>query len=107
MWTSTTMSFFDSLVTFSIGFSIVFICLISLALFIIIASKIINIVESSVNKKENNTVNNIETKKTNEVVSSHKMTEEDNELLAVIIGSISEEMKEPIDNFKIVNIKEL
>ncbi len=107
MWTSTTMSFFDSLVTFSIGFSIVFICLISLALFIIIASKIINVVESSVNKKENNTVNNIETKKTNEVVSSNKMTEEDNELLAVIIGSISEEMKEPIDNFKIVNIKEL
>lgn len=107
MWPYTTMSFFDSLVTFSIGFSIVFICLISLALFIIIASKIINIVESSISSKSDNTANNIENKKNNEVITSNKATEEDNELLAVIIGSISEEMKEPIDNFKIVNIKEL
>ena len=43
MWTSNTMTFGESIVTFLIGFSIVFVALIALALFIIISSKVINL----------------------------------------------------------------
>ena len=43
MWTSDTMTFGESIITFLIGFSIVFVALIALALFIIISSKVINL----------------------------------------------------------------
>ena len=43
MWTSNTMTFWESIMTFLIGFSIVFIALIALALFIIVSSKVINL----------------------------------------------------------------
>ena len=43
MWTSDTMTFGESIITFLIGFSIVFVALISLALFIIVSSKVINL----------------------------------------------------------------
>ena len=43
MWTSNTMTFAESIMTFLIGFAIVFIALIALALFIIVSSKVINL----------------------------------------------------------------
>ena len=42
MWTSDTMTLSESIITFLIGFSIVFAALIALALYIIISSKDIN-----------------------------------------------------------------
>ena len=82
MWTSNTMTFWESIMTFLIGFSIVFIALISLALFIIVSSKVINLLV-----KEDN--------------------QEEAERLAVIISAISEEMREPVENFTIVSITEI
>ena len=82
MWTSNTMTFWESIMTFLIGFSIVFIALIALALFIIVSSKVINLLV-----KEDN--------------------QEEVERLAVIISAISEEMREPVENFNIVSITEI
>ena len=82
MWTSNTMTFWESIMTFLIGFSIVFIALIALALFIIVSSKVINLLV-----KEDN--------------------QEEVERLAVIISAISEEMREPVENFSIVSITEI
>ena len=82
MWTSNAMTFGESIITFLIGFSIVFVALISLALFIIVSSKVINLLV-----KEDN--------------------QEEVERLAVIISAISEEMREPVENFSIVSITEI
>ena len=82
MWTSNTMTFGESIVTFLIGFSIVFFALVALALFIIISSKVINLLV-----KEDN--------------------QEEAERLAVIISAISEEMREPVERFTIVSITEI
>lgn len=100
MWTSDTMSFMDSLQTFIVGFAIVFVCLIALAIFIIIVSKIIGLFE-----KKSVETNKVEA--SNVKIKSDSINEKENENLAVIIGAISEEIGEPVDNFKIVSIKEI
>lgn len=112
MWTSNTMTFWESIVTFMIGFSIVFICLISLALFIIISSKVINLFvkdEVPVQKPVTNVVSTDASGST--VVTSKMVAEKDNqeevERLAVIISAISEEMREPVERFTIVSITEI
>ncbi len=112
MWTSNTMTFWESIVTFMIGFSIVFICLISLALFIIISSKVINLFvkdEVPVQKPVTNAVSTDASGST--VVTSKMVAEKDNqeevERLAVIISAISEEMGEPVERFTIVSITEI
>lgn len=97
MWTSNSMTFFESLQTFAIGFSIVFICLISLAIFIIISSKIIEIIEKSLERKA----------KATSITENTEISEEQNEELAVIISAISEEMNESVENFRIVSIKQI
>ena len=108
MWTSNTMTFGESIVTFLIGFSIVFVALIALALFIIISSKVINLLvkeEASEQKPVANTVN------VNANTTPKAVVKEDNqeevERLAVIISAISEEMREPVENFTIVSITEI
>lgn len=99
------ISFMQSIVTFLIGFSIVFICLISIALFIIISSKIIGILvkEKAPEVKPSVTVAS--------PASSPKVVVQDDqeevERLAVIISAISEEMREPVENFSIVSVKEI
>ena len=112
MWTSNTMTFWESIVTFMIGFSIVFICLISLALFIIISSKVINLFvkdEVPAQKPVTNAVSTDASAST--AVTSKMVAEKDNqeevERLAVIISAISEEMREPVERFTIVSITEI
>ena len=107
MWTSNTMTFWESIMTFLIGFSIVFIALIALALFIIVSSKVINLLVkeevpeqkpiSNVNASAN-TVAKVVVKEDNQ---------EEVERLAVIISAISEEMRESVENFSIVSITEI
>ena len=101
MWTSNTMTFGESIMTFLIGFSIVFIALIALALFIIISSKVINLLvkeEVPEQKPVANTAPKVVAKEDNQ---------EEVERLAVIISAISEEMREPVENFTIVSITEI
>ena len=108
MWTSNTMTFWESIVTFMIGFSIVFICLISLALFIIISSKVINLLVKEEVPEQKPVASNVNA---NANTAAKVVVKEDNqeevERLAVIISAISEEMREPVERFTIVSITEI
>ena len=107
MWTSNTMTFWESIVTFMIGFSIVFICLISLALFIIISSKVINLLVKEVPEQKPVASNVNANANTAAKVVVKEDNQEEVERLAVIISAISEEMREPVERFTIVSITEI
>ena len=108
MWTSDTMTFGESLITFLIGFSIVFIALIALALFIIISSKVINLLVKEEVPEQKPVASNVNASAN---TAAKAVVKEDNqeevERLAVIISAISEEMREPVENFNIVSITEI
>ena len=107
MWTSNTMTFWESIVTFMIGFSIVFICLISLALFIIISSKVINLFVKDEVPAQKPVTNAVSTDASGSTMVAEKDNQEEVERLAVIISAISEEMREPVERFTIVSITEI
>ena len=108
MWTSNTMTFWESIVTFMIGFSIVFICLISLALFIIISSKVINLLVKEEIPEQKPIASNVNASaNTAAKVVVKEDNQEEVERLAVIISAISEEMREPVERFTIVSITEI
>ena len=108
MWTSNTMTFGESIVTFLIGFSIVFIALIALALFIIVSSKVINLLVKEEVPEQKPVASNVNA---NANTAAKAVVKEDNqeevERLAVIISAISEEMREPVERFTIVSITEI
>ena len=108
MWTSDTMTFGQSIMTFLIGFAIVFIALIALALFIIISSKVINLLVKEEVPEQKPVASNVNA---NANTAAKAVVKEDNqeevERLAVIISAISEEMREPVENFTIVSITEI
>ena len=108
MWTSNTMTFGESLITFLIGFSIVFVALISLALFIIVSSKVINLLVKEEVPEQKPVASNVNASAN---TAAKAVVKEDNqeevERLAVIISAISEEMREPVENFTIVSITEI
>ena len=108
MWTSNTMTFGESIVTFLIGFSIVFVALIALALFIIISSKVINLLVKEEVPEQKPVASNVNA---NANTAAKVVVKEDNqeeaERLAVIISAISEEMREPVERFTIVSITEI
>ena len=108
MWTSNTMTFGESIVTFLIGFSIVFVALIALALFIIISSKVINLLvkEEVPEQKPVANTGNVNANTAPKVVVKED-NQEEVERLAVIISAISEEMREPVERFTIVSITEI
>ena len=108
MWTSDTMTFGESLVTFLIGFSIVFFALIALALFIIISSKVINLLVKEEVAEQKPVASNVNASaNTAAKVVVKEDNQEEVERLAVIISAISEEMREPVENFNIVSITEI
>lgn len=106
MWTSDTMTFGESLITFLIGFSIVFFALIALALFIIISSKVINLLVKEEVAEQKPVASNANANTAAKVVVKED-NQEEVERLAVIISAISEEMREPVENFNIVSITEI
>ena len=106
MWTSNTMTFWESIMTFLIGFSIVFIALIALALFIIISSKVINLLVKEETPEQKPVVSNVNANTATKTVAKED-NQEEAERLAVIISAISEEMREPVERFTIVSITEI
>lgn len=107
MWSSDTMTLSESIITFLIGFSIVFAALISLALFIIISSKVINLlVKEEVAPKAVANVSNTSANAASAKVVAEKDNQEA-ENLAVIISAISEELREPVEKFTIVSVTEI
>lgn len=106
MWTSNTMTFWESIVTFLIGFSIVFVALIALALFILISSKVISLLIKDKVSEQKPIVSTVNTNVVTKSVVEESNNEEA-ERLAVIISAISEEMREPVEKFSIVSITEI
>ena len=106
MWTSDTMTFGESIITFLIGFSIVFVALIALALFIIISSKVINLLVKEETPEQKPVVSNVNANTATKAVAKED-NQEEAERLAVIISAISEEMREPVERFTIVSITEI
>ena len=107
MWTSNTMTFWESIMTFLIGFSIVFIALISLALFIIVSSKVINLLVKEEIPEQKPIASNVNASANTAAKVVVKEDNQEVERLAVIISAISEEMREPVENFSIVSITEI
>ena len=108
MWTSDTMTFGESIITFLIGFSIVFVALISLALFIIVSSKVINLLVKEEIPEQKPIASNVNASaNTAAKVVVKEDNQEEVERLAVIISAISEEMREPVENFSIVSVTEI
>lgn len=104
MWSSNSMTFGQSFMTFLMGFSIVFICLIAIALFIIISSKVIG----SIVKEEPAQAKAAPVQASAKpVVATPAANESEMENLAVIIAAISEEMREPVEKFQIISVKEI
>lgn len=97
MWTGSSMNFIQSLEVFGLGFSIVFIILILLALAIMIFSKIFSTKESgraAANIRQNS--------------SAGQAPEKDqDDLLAVLVAVVSEEINLPVDLFRITKIREI
>ena len=109
MWTSDTMTLSESIITFLIGFSIVFAALIALALFIIVSSKVINALVKEEEVVAPKPVANVSNNNAN-TASAKVVAEKDNqeaENLAVIISAISEELREPVENFTIGSVTEI
>lgn len=96
MWELDTMSFGESLIASGLGISIVIMALLSLALAIILVTKTLMMLGIGVEKKVAPAVQNVSQK-----------DELDEESYAVIMAAICEEIKQPPDKFRIVEIKEI
>lgn len=107
MWTSQTMTFYESFITFLIGFTVVFASLIALAIFILISSKIVGFITKAVPQEKPQQAAPVPQANVKTAAPVVKDNQEELENLAVIISAISEEMREPVENFQIVSIKEI
>ena len=95
MWTEATMPFGLSVIVSLLGISVVFITLVTLALAIVLISKILrSIIKDGAQKPAPAAA---------PVVSD----EADKETLAVLMATIGMDLELPADQFKIVNVKEL
>ena len=83
-----------------------FFALIALALFIIISSKVINLLVKEETPEQKPVVSNVNANTATKAVAKED-NQEEAERLAVIISAISEEMREPVERFTIVSITEI
>ncbi|WP_294149819.1 OadG family protein [uncultured Clostridium sp.] len=95
MWTESTMPFGQSVIVSLLGLAVVFITLVTLALSIILISKILRtIIKDGAQKPA--------------VVAAPVVSDEtDKETLAVLMATIGMDLELPAEQFKIVNVKEL
>ena len=88
MWAGETMTFLESVVASLLGLSVVFCTLIALAVAIIVISKILGLI--------------IKDETTKPAAAAA-----DKEIFAVLMSVISEDLNLPMDQFKIVEIREI
>lgn len=101
MITTENISFFTSLLSSLIGFGIVFLALIFLAVFVTVVSKVISGFEKRLPAKPQAAAAPAAG------ASVRAKTGADAVKVAVIAAAISEERREPLDSFVITNIKKL
>lgn len=99
MWTSATMTVGEALIYSVTALAIVFLALISIALFVKIISAAVNAIVKEDDKPAAKTVADKPSAKPVE-------QSQDVSLTAAIIAAVSEETKLPVDKFQIVSIEE-
>ena len=95
MWAGETMTFLESVVASLLGLSVVFCTLIALAVAIIVISKILGLIIKD------------DTTKPAAAAAAPVSDEADKEIFAVLMSVISEDLNLPMDQFKIVEIREI
>ncbi|MDU1910347.1 OadG family protein [Fusobacterium sp.] len=106
MITTEYISFLESLFSSLLGMSIVFIALVFLAIFVMIVSKVIAILEKNLIKTAAPTANTAAVS-SSVVGTSPKKDNKEGVKIAVVTAAISEEMNQPVDKFIITNIKKI
>ncbi len=91
----------QALIVSAMGLGTVFLTLISLAVAVVIVSKVL--AGTGIGQEEDKKPQAVVSKPAAEVKSS----DENGELYAAIVAAISEEMKLPVDKFQIVSITEI
>ena len=106
MITTEYISFLESLMSSLLGMSIVFIALIFLAIFVMIVSRIISVLEKKL-IKPTDIKTNAAAVSAPATGASPKKDNKEGVKIAVITAAISEEMKQPVDKFIITSIKKI
>lgn len=106
MITTEYIGFLESLFSSFIGMIIVFIALIFLAIFVMVVSRIISVLEKNLIKPVDTTKNTPGVSASTTGASPKKDNKEDVKI-AVITAAISEEMKQPVDKFIITSIQKI
>lgn len=106
MITTEYISFLESLLSSLLGMAIVFIALIFLAIFVMVVSRIISVLEKNLLKPADTTKNVTAVSAPTTGASPKKDNKEDVKI-AVITAAISEEMKQPVDKFIITSIQKI
>jgi sodium pump decarboxylase gamma subunit len=95
------MDFIQSLVVSGLGMAIVFFALIALAAVIVLVLRPISFVSQNASEKKN------ASSASKENVSPVQSDGAEDEIFAVLIAVISEEMQAPVESFQILSIKEI
>lgn len=106
MITTEYIGFLESLLSSLLGMAIVFIALIFLAIFVMVVSRIISVLEKNLLKPADTTKNAAAVSAPTTGASPKKDNKEDVKI-AVITAAISEEMKQPVDKFIITSIQKI
>lgn len=106
MITTEYIGFLESLLSSLLGMAIVFIALIFLAIFVMVVSRIISVLEKNLIKKADITTSTA-TVSAPATGASPKKDNKEEVKIAVITAAISEEMKQPVDKFIITNIQKI
>lgn len=104
MITTEYIGFLESLFSSLLGMAIVFIALIFLAIFVMVVSRIISVLEKNLIKPADTTKN---AAAVSAPAASPKKDNKEDVKIAVITAAISEEMKQPVDKFIITSIQKI
>lgn len=99
MWTESTMPFGQSLIVSALGISVVFLTLVVLACSIMVISKILGAILGNAGSKKAAPVA--------APVAPAAPSEADQELLAVLMSVIAEDLGLPTEQFRILNVTEI
>lgn len=97
MWTQATMPVSQSVIVSLLGLAVVFITLVTLALAIVVISKILRTLIKD----------GAQTPKTTPAAQPAVSDEADKETLAVLMAAIGMDLDLPPEQFKVVNVKEI
>ncbi len=105
MWGSESMTISEAVIVSLVGITIVFLVLISLAIFVQIISSVVASIAKSQGKNDTKPAEPAMAQAKQQVAASAEQ-KKDGAIVAAIVAAVSEDMKSPLDQFKIVSINE-